>query len=147
MPLFADSPEPASAAWQIVVAGIVGGVLTKTADYVIQFLKDRRKDQRESQQSDRQARREDQSEAIERMERLLDRSERQLAASQRENDKWREVANKWAIRAERAIVWIKHLESRLREANISFDPWVDTEGDGKTVYRPAQQVEETEVGE
>lgn len=143
--------ESTDTAWQVVVAGLVGGFLTKTVDYVIQFLRDQRKDRQLNAEATRQARREDESETLSRMEAMLDRSDRQLEAAQRENIRWQEIANRATVRAERAVVWIKHLEAMLRSKNIEFEAWVE-DGDSKTVYRPpsrptqAQGDQETEVG-
>lgn len=90
--------------------------------------------------AERTARREEQSDALTRMENLLTRVERQLDAAQRENSTLRLSANRATVRAERAVVWIKHLESRLRDNKISFDPWTDEGDDGDEVkVRPASE--------
>lgn len=144
--LFAETTG--DTAWQIVVAGLLGGFLTKATDYVLTFIREQRKDRKENADAARQARREDESEAISRMEAMLDRVERQLAAEKRDNSRYQELANRATVRAERAVIWIKHLESRLRDAGIQFDPWTE-DGESKTVYRPpgpGQGDAETDVG-
>lgn len=133
---FADTPEPGTT-WQIVVAGLAGGVLTKAIDFLVTLVREGRKEKRE-----------DKSDTLSRMERLLDRAEVQQAAQKRETDRAWKTANKAIVRAERAVMWIKHLESKLREAGIEFDAWVEVDGDSQQVFRPGKPPqEETEVGE
>jgi hypothetical protein len=119
--------------------GLAGVVATVVG--LVQFLINewsKRKARAEDRQdrnsvADRTARREEQSDALTRMENLLTRVERQLDAAQRENSTLRVCANRATVRAERAVVWIKHLESRLRDNKIPFDPWAegDDGDDGK----------------
>ena len=133
----------------VVVTAAVTAGLTKLADYLLQ----RSKDNRTAVVEDRRAKREDEDAALTRMEALLDRAERQLEASQRENNRFRADANRATVRAERAIVWIQHLESRLREHKIPFDEWteaaeVELSGPpgSKTVVRGQGDVE-TDIGD
>lgn len=117
-PLVADGGD---GTWQLILAALLGGGLAKGADYLLQYMGLRTA----RQEADRKARREDREDAMARMEKLLDRAEAQMAQDRAENSRLRESANRATVRAERAVLWIKHLESRLREHQIPFDEWDD----------------------
>jgi hypothetical protein len=116
----------------VIVASIAGGVVVKGADILIKVLKDSRAARTKDREAERKYQKQDESEILARMEALLNRAERNLEDSQRREQRAVEREQRAiqreqraSIKAERAVVWIKHLESRLRENNIPFDAWVD----------------------
>ena len=139
-PIFGEL-STGEASGMVIIAGVVGGALTKAFDYVLQFSSVRQKQRTE----DRKASREDRDESLTRMENLLNRVERQLESAQRENERLRVAANRATVRAERAVVWIKHLEARLKDNDIPFDAWTDAAQEAEPHGPPGRGDAETDA--
>ncbi len=116
------------------------------------WWRESKKVKREETDASRQQKREDLDGNLTRMEKLLDRADRELAAKDRQiAAKDRQVAaligtaNKATVKAERAVVWIKHLEGVLRFHKIDdYQAWVDDDDD--EAKPDAKPEAETDVG-
>ena len=128
----------AESTWQLIVAALLGGGIAKAAEFAVRLLQTRR----EVSQQDRQQKREDRDDAIAHMERLLNRAEKQLEARDRQIAVLSTAANRATVRAERAVVWIQHLEATLKLHKIPFEPYREDDG-----APPSQQAIETDVAD